>query len=381
MKTSSSLSCLPVRSLRSVRALPWTKYTAKQLRKFANKHTIVIAGEKMTSSARAAIRTAAEMLAAVIYVQRVFRGILVRRWTRARNYQQSSPPNIVDQNTSDFFSLAPIAELPQCLVFRFVDGAGYQYAFQVASLARLICSSGGNSSPPVVVNPYNREPIHAGALATMMQFCRLTWIIVGASAGGIDDDDDKQVFARFMNAQKNSINDVAAAAIAAAAATTTTTEDALVARRRMSIQQRIVDLFCEIDLLGNYAQLQWFTSLSVFETIQFWGILFDIWVYRAGILEETKQNVCPLHDPFAGKHMIRDLFHANHAMPYTTPITELPHIDVVRDYCLFAMENMVFMGHTTEFRQLGAQYVLMAMTVISFRARIAMPWLFENILY
>ena len=47
--------------------------------------------------------------------------------------------------------------------------------------------------------------------------------------------------------------------------------------------------------------------------------------------------------------------------------------------CVNVMEDMVYMGIDTDSRILGTFQVLTALTFVSTRARIAMPWLYESL--
>jgi len=68
--------------------------------------------------------------------------------------------------------------------------------------------------------------------------------------------------------------------------------------RRNPLQQRINDLFSEIDQLGNYTQVSWFTSLNVTSYIRLFRHLYDIWYYRGQLSRDTRTKICPLAAPF-----------------------------------------------------------------------------------
>jgi len=53
--------------------------------------------------------------------------------------------------------------------------------------------------------------------------------------------------------------------------------------------------------------------------------------------------------------------------------------DQARNVCLTAMEDLVYMGIDTDARMLGSFQVLTSLTLVSGRARTAMPWLYESI--
>jgi hypothetical protein len=45
------------------------------------------------------------------------------------------------------------------------------------------------------------------------------------------------------------------------------------------------------------------------------------------------------------------------------------------------MENLIYSGIDEEYRKIGALHVLSALTLVSSPARIAMPWLYESIVF
>jgi hypothetical protein len=129
--------------------------------------------------------------------------------------------------------------------------------------------------------------------------------------------------------------------------------------RIFSIPQRIENLFIEIDLLGNYTTSEWFKNLSSIELSRYFNCLYDIWHFRAQLSNETKNKICNLNDPFSLNSSSRD---------------------GILGLCLFVMENLIHCGIDIEHRQLGALYVLSALTVVSIPARISMNWLYDAII-
>lgn len=136
--------------------------------------------------------------------------------------------------------------------------------------------------------------------------------------------------------------------------------------RRQSFQDRSRALFMEIDHLGHYTQVDWFTQLSPTSYVRFFRYLRDLWMYRAQLSLDAKLRICPLWDPF----IAYDQLH----------YTELT-VDQVRNLCISVMEDMVFTGTDTEFRTLGSFHVLSALTVVSLPARNSMMWLYESLAY
>jgi hypothetical protein len=131
-------------------------------------------------------------------------------------------------------------------------------------------------------------------------------------------------------------------------------------------QERVENVFTEIDGLGNYTNLAWFTSLTHLQYVRLYRCLFDIWMYRAQLSFEVKRKICPLYDPFDGifpRHI------------YYNTITN----DQIKTGCLIVIENLVYSSTDIEYRKLGALHALTSLTMVNPNARIAMPWLYESI--
>lgn len=133
--------------------------------------------------------------------------------------------------------------------------------------------------------------------------------------------------------------------------------------RRGSLNERIENLFIEIDLLGNYTQSSWFTTLNYNQYVRFFRYLGDIWNFRSNMTTRTKLNICPYYNPFDG------------VFPSGAEIT----LDVVKLGCLIVFENFVYCGINQEYRKIGALHALSALTLVSNPAREAMTWLYDSV--
>jgi hypothetical protein len=132
--------------------------------------------------------------------------------------------------------------------------------------------------------------------------------------------------------------------------------------------QRIEELFMEIDQLGNYTQSSWFLNLDGRAYTRLYRSLYDIWNYRSQMSEETRRKISPFYSPFEG------IFNRQ----INTMNMDLNQIKVA---CLIAMENMIYSGIDEDYRKIGAFHALSALTIVSHSARIAMPWLYDSVVY
>ena len=95
--------------------------------------------------------------------------------------------------------------------------------------------------------------------------------------------------------------------------------------------------------------------------------IYDIWNYTIPS-SLVKNEICQFHGPFDG------LFNIS-----------VRHIDLsileLKTICVIVFENLIYSGQTIEHRKLGALHALTALTVVSHPAQVALPWLYESVLF
>lgn len=84
-----------------------------------------------------------------IRIQRIFRGFLVRESEKLRGYKDS----LVCNNSTDFYTLENITEIPHELFFSYRDDKGFVYGFNVLSIMSMF------KLTRKLINPYNREDV------------------------------------------------------------------------------------------------------------------------------------------------------------------------------------------------------------------------------
>jgi hypothetical protein len=136
--------------------------------------------------------------------------------------------------------------------------------------------------------------------------------------------------------------------------------------RSKPIDVRIQELFMEIDFLGNYTQASWFTDLSRSQYLQLYQWLYNIWNFRGFISREVRRMICCLNDPFYGR--LNDI---------TNP--EEITLEIIKESCLYVIENMVHTGIDLEYRKIGTFHALTALTLVSDNARQNLQWLYDSI--
>jgi hypothetical protein len=135
--------------------------------------------------------------------------------------------------------------------------------------------------------------------------------------------------------------------------------------RHKPLAEREMELFMEIDRLGNYSCSSWFSDMGADGYLNTYTVLRDLWMVGLGLSRATRKKICPMGDPFA----------------WTGPPYMSDRLPSMRESCIFVAENMIMTSRDIEFRRLGALYFLTAITCVSIPARERMPWLYESVLW
>ena len=346
-------------------------YKLPELKNIARYYKIRITGTKPELIER--ITTFIKKNKSATRIQSVFRSHLVRLSIRLRGNCLKNRTLCV--NDSDFYTLDPIAEIEHNDFYSYTDKRGFIYGFSVSSLISLFKRKGN------ITNPYNREKMDFKTMNEIFLVYKLNRILypdmfietVASPAENIQVPIPVQNIPSIVPNMNTNVQESVQEQIAIPIITPiipTIPQSGLAERMNMiqsrTTDERIQELFMEIDQLGNYTQSSWFSNLSDRGLIYFYRYLYDIWAHRGQLSSQTKRNICPLLDPFS------NIFRVN---LQTADINEL------RRHCLFVMEHMVYTGTDIEYQKIGALHVLSAMTLISLPARQSMYWLYEGLVY
>ena len=346
------------------------------LRKIAKDNKLRITGNKNILVQR--IEEHKCKIRSSVVIQCIFRGHLVRVSFRLRGpgFRHTGLCN----NQTDFYTLEPLAEIGFRDFYSYADERGFIYGFNVNSLIVLMKNRGN------VVNPYNREMISEGVLREIRRLYRVIQIVLpecsenvvvvggdrGAGAGvGVPVNTPVMVISEMeQRTSVNIIQQYSPFSLQINRLMSMVEYNNRINRmteiRRKPMNQRIVDLFIEIDLLGNYTQSSWFMRLNRLEYMRLYRTLYDIWSYRGNLSSAVKLRICPLGSPFNGL--------------FTNPIYNQDiSLERIQNSCLCVFENMVYTGVDEEHRKLGTLHCLTGLTVVSHSARMAMQWLYESI--
>ena len=225
-------------------------------------------------------------------------------------------------NLEDFLTTETMNEIDYYFFVSYKDTDGFIYGFNIISLFNLIKKKD-------LKNPYTRN-IFSPELILMIE--------------------RRIHYNKLLNKTYHEINDTSN-------------------KMKMTIDDKINELFQKIDSFGNYSQSEWLTSLNNYYLRKFIIELYDIWNYRAQILNEIKLLICP---------------------PFGTPFREIPmhiitstmYIDIntIKKYCYTVINALINSGESVQNQNLGAIYVLTALTLVNSEAANALPWLFQSVI-
>ena len=277
-------------------------------------------------------------------IQRVCRGHFARIYIRRHVLLPDCSNESEYVNDSDFYTMDGFEDLPHYQIFTFKDEIDHKlYRFNTASFFQLMKGAFTKSQlnnaasgicfeiPESAVNPYTRTPISVSTVRSFfdkLHFCRIMRL---------------PVYTQFKS-------------------------DELTPQQ--ATDARILEVFQDINKLGNYADSDWFSRLTHPQYIWFIQELYDIWAYRAELSTQVKMQICPPYGqifPSVANSIL--LMHEMRTAPF----------ERVREVCISTCERLVRAGLTEDDRYLGASYVLSALTLVSPRARDALPWLYQSV--
>jgi hypothetical protein len=311
-------------------------------------------------------------ISCAIVIQSIFRRHLVQFSFRLRGVAFGHTE--LCNNQTDFYTLEPLSEIIFRDFYSYKDTSGFIYGFNVNSLIELMKTKGN------VMNPYNREVFSAKTLSEIKILNRIIQIVFSEQPTNTKDsscvavgntanvrpaisDMELQTSTRILQ-QYNTFSLQLNRFMSLTEYNTLVNQ--MMEIRRKTIGQRIVDLFIEIDLLGNYTQSVWFSSLNRFEYLRLYRNIYDIWSYRANLSANLKLRICPFGSPFHGMFT---------SPTYNQDVT----LERIQNACLCVFENIVYTGVDLEHRKLGILHCLTALTIVSLPARAAIPWLYESV--
>jgi len=307
-----------------------------QLKEIAKSNRLKISGTKHILISRIADHF--NKIKNVIKIQSLFRMKLVEL------YFKLCGPAIKDRsicvNENDFYTLDPLNNIHFSEFFSFKDKHNFIYGFDIHSLLILM------KKPGNIKNPYNREIIEFNVIKNISIMAKL----------------NKYIFPKFHNHIFIETNE-----------NITTIREKIFDKMRIirnkPDNQRIEELFYEIDSLGNYTNSNWFKNIDLDGYLNFIKYIWEIWNHRSNMPTITKRRICPYFNPFQD-----GLQHMNMRIR-----ENVENINIVRRTAITIMENIIYTGINNEYKQIGTLHILTALTHVSIPARASLPWLYESV--
>lgn len=288
------------------------QHTIPKLKEICKQHKLKVSGNKTQLVER--IKKHLKEFTSATKIQRVFRKHLVKKY----NYFKGNHLRKKCVNETDFYSLDDISDVTYEQFFAFKDVSGHVYGWDIASLWNLLVRTKPGEK---LLNPYNCQPFPQDVWSSLNNVFRLSKVLKINVNFSVDVDES------YMN----------------------------------SFQSKLLSTFQHINSLGNYADHNWLSNLNINELHHFLQELRDIWMYRAGLDNNTRNLICN-HFPFVNYNL------------------DFINLDSLREMALSSIINLVYKGQTAEYQQLGAMYVLTALTVVSTDAANSLPWLYASVI-
>ena len=343
----------------------------------------------------------------IVVIQKTFRGHIVRESYKLRgpafkSFRDYKNIHSICVNETDPYSLEPINEISFEKIISLSDSKNFIYVFDITSLIKAMNKS------EKMFNPYCREIIDDSKIKMISKLNNILKIIFPNFIWENDEKSNKisknmRHRRRFLHNSANSISNIPpfvepmtfpqnlqnlmtevremteienntlrdishnmnSSSIENIVIFSTSYNEQqkkiyekLLNLQKEPLENRIRELFFEMDLLGNYTNDSWFQNLSNSDYRRYYNYLHDIWRYRANLSYSTKKKICSLYDPFQNT---QQYINSN-----------------IKDLCVSIMENIVYSGIDEDFRKIGAMHVLSALTFVSYNARTNMPWLYES---
>jgi hypothetical protein len=229
----------------------------------------------------------------------------------------------LSNNVDDFMTTESVKEIDYYDFFSFKDKDGFVYSFNIVSIYNLI-------SKHIFSNPYNRIAFDESMVQLILK-------------------------RQNMNKVLNKVHE----------------NSYVYAPPPLTYRERIMKVFSRIDELGNYSDFQWFNHLNRREICKFLFELYEIWFYRAQLTVQMQLAIVPnTGNPFGSITPSRI-----NQMEFNSTTRQL------RDVACTILEKLINSSEDETNQNLGALYILSALTLVSETARNSLPWLYSSVQY
>lgn len=317
-------------------------------------------------------------ISSVIFIQRVFRGFLVRESERMRG--PGYPDRSRCLNETDFHTMDLLSHIPREEFFSYRDSAGFVYGFNVFSLMAMFKRN------RKIVNPYNREDVPIPIVCHIFSLYKKILILYPLTCNltrfnNVSSSDFEQIQNQDRNRREDENNDSAVTTSEDSAeemddmdAPSSATDNVVHShtsietrlsqlRQYYSYHERVAIVFERIsELVGRVCDSQWFLRLNKTQYDRFYHYFF-VWWSRSNTSQYKQYASHPLGNPF-------------HAMPKIDESADEEHL---RNICIELIERMVYSGVDEHCQRMGAKHALMILSIVSKPARNTFPDLFDTL--
>ena len=229
----------------------------------------------------------------------------------------------LSNNVEDFLTTEKVQDIHYYDFFSYKDKDGFIYTFNIVSLYNLIVKQ-------IIKNPYNRIIFDVEIIRSVIKRYQMNNILKKGQSFNIS-----------------------------------------IAQTQISLQQKIINLFLKMDELGNYTEVEWFNQLTKSKLCKFMFELYEIWFYRAQLTRETQITICPPNgNPFF-----------NITPNYINYLERQQSLRYIQNIACSIMEKILYSANNEANQNLGALYILSALTLVSDSARNSLPWLYTSVQY
>lgn len=258
-------------------------------------------------------------------IQKIWRNYFIRLFNKSIGPAYKNKK--ISNNTEDFLTAETIDEIDYYNFFSFKDDDNFVYSFNIISIYSLLQKNDFK-------NPYNRININNNIINLVYDRIKYNKIL-----------NKTEIFNEYKPKQ---LNDT----------------------------EKINNIFCTIDNLGNYSSSNWFFELDGKLIVRFIYELYEIWHFRAGLTNERKRELSPPNgNPFLNipsqiylGHNINSNFY-----PWSKQYLTQKSVGL--------MEQLLYNSQNEEDRKICAFYILSALTLVSVNARNSLPWLYASVYY
>lgn len=299
-----------------------------------------------------------------IHIQRCFRGFLVRESEKMRGPAYKT--RYICNNETDFQTMELLTNLPREVFFSYEDLNGFVYGFNVFSLLTMFKRNRSN-----FINPYNREDIPFSAIQCIFSLYKKILILYPDFNPLIENIGDFVV--------NNNITPTSSPLLTAELddgiligeepqienhhPLSSPTESHTLFPEMIGHNEFCNSLFERIShLIDGDANPQWFLQLNSNDLYRFYHYYYIWWTHSSELSEELKTEICGISDTFI----------------VLNELDEHGTTEYYQSICLSVIESMIYTGVDEYHCKLGAEHVIMILTVVSRHARRIWPELFDR---